>query len=150
MRGLVGYLGVSVAVLVLTVGCDATSGTTTPAGSASSGSANTDTVDSALPAPGPASASPSAPPASPVAVRTTHAAPTQVYTPAAAPVPKTQAPQPVQVTVQAQSCYPLTSGGNCYSPGEYCRADDHGTSGIDAKGDAIVCEDNNGWRWERG
>lgn len=83
--------------------------------------------------------------------KTTAAAP--VYTPAPAPPPTTQIPQPVQSIVQAttqlQSCYPLTNGGNCYEPGEYCRDDDHGMSGIDGDGDAITCEDNDGWRWER-
>ena len=68
----------------------------------------------------------------------------------AAPVHTTKAPPPpVQTTAPKQSCYPLTSGGNCYKPGEYCRNADHGASGIDAEGDAIKCEDNNGWRWER-
>jgi hypothetical protein len=56
----------------------------------------------------------------------------------------------VQTTVQAQSCYPLTDSGKCYEPGEYCRTSDRGKNGIDANGDAIVCEDNDGWRWERG
>jgi hypothetical protein len=46
------------------------------------------------------------------------------------------------------SCYPLTSGGNCYEPGEFCRKGDHGAHGIAGDGKAIVCEDNNGWRWE--
>lgn len=46
------------------------------------------------------------------------------------------------------SCYPLTNGGNCYEPGEYCRDDDHGASGIAGDGKNIVCEDNDGWRWE--
>jgi hypothetical protein len=45
-------------------------------------------------------------------------------------------------------CYPLTNSGNCYEPGEYCRADDHGTSGVAGDGESIICEDNNGWRWE--
>jgi hypothetical protein len=57
------------------------------------------------------------------------------------PAPPTAAPQPT-------GCYPLTNGGNCYQPGEFCRTSDHGASGIDANGDPIVCEDNNGWRWE--
>ena len=61
----------------------------------------------------------------------------------------TQAPQPAKTTSQSKSCYPLTSGGNCYKPGEYCRTADHGHTGIDAEGDPIVCRDNNGWRWER-
>lgn len=64
-------------------------------------------------------------------------------------MPTTQAPQPAPTTAQAQSCYPLTDGGNCYKPGEYCRKSDHGATGIDANGDAIKCEYNNRWRWER-
>ena len=71
-----------------------------------------------------------------------------VYIPPA-PVHTAQAPQPVHTTAQAQSCYPLTNGGGCYLPGEYCRNNDHGVTGIDANGDPIKCEDNNGWRWER-
>ena len=55
----------------------------------------------------------------------------------------------MQTTAQTQGCYPHTNSGNCYKPGEYCRAADHGTSGVDANGDAIKCEDNDGWRWER-
>lgn len=145
-----GYFGVFVAVLVLTAGCAATSGTLSPAGSESSISANVTATATASTTQLQAPDSPSIPPASPVAVRTTHVIATQVYTPAAAPAPTTHAPQPVQTIVRAQSCYPLTNGGKCYSPGEYCRDDDHGTSGIDAEGDAIVCEDNGGWRWERG
>jgi hypothetical protein len=46
------------------------------------------------------------------------------------------------------SCRPLTNGGNCYEPGEFCRASDHGTSGIAGDGKRIVCRDNHGWRWE--
>jgi hypothetical protein len=45
-------------------------------------------------------------------------------------------------------CYPRTDSGNCYEPGEYCRASDHGASGVAGDGEAITCEDNNGWRWE--
>jgi len=78
----------------------------------------------------------------------TSAAAAPVYIPPA-PQRTTPATQPVHTTALAQSCYPLTNGGNCYQPGEYCRASDHGASGIDANGDAIKCEDDNGWRWER-
>jgi hypothetical protein len=46
------------------------------------------------------------------------------------------------------ACYPLDSEGNCYEPGEYCPDADHGLSGIAGDGEAIVCEDNDGWRWE--
>lgn len=47
------------------------------------------------------------------------------------------------------ACYPLTSGGNCYRPGELCPKADHGTSGIAADGSAITCTNNDGWRWEK-
>ena len=48
---------------------------------------------------------------------------------------------------QAQ-CYPLSNSGTCYEPGEFCRNSDHGVSGVAGDGEAIQCEDNNGWRWE--
>jgi len=48
----------------------------------------------------------------------------------------------------ATRCHPLTDSGNCYEPGEYCRDDDHGASGVAGDGEPITCEDNNGWRWE--
>jgi hypothetical protein len=48
----------------------------------------------------------------------------------------------------AVTCYPLTSGGNCYEPGEFCGKSDHGATGVAGDGKAIKCEDNNGWRWE--
>jgi hypothetical protein len=47
------------------------------------------------------------------------------------------------------ACSPMTDSGNCYEPGEYCRDDDHGVAGVDGDGDAITCEDNDGWRWEQ-
>lgn len=99
-------------------------------------------------APAPTSSSPAAAPTSPAAPQTTHAA---VHT-SAAPAHTSQPPktsQPVHTTAKAQSCYPRASSGNCYKPGEFCPKADHGESGIDADGDPIVCEDNNGWRWER-
>jgi phosphatidylserine/phosphatidylglycerophosphate/cardiolipin synthase-like enzyme len=45
-------------------------------------------------------------------------------------------------------CQPKTSSGNCYEPGEYCPDADHGMSGVAGDGEAIVCEENDGWRWE--
>ena len=59
--------------------------------------------------------------------------------PAPAPTPS---PQP------QTSCTPLTNGGNCYEPGEYCRNSDHGSSGVAGDGENITCTYNNGWRWE--
>jgi len=45
-------------------------------------------------------------------------------------------------------CYPLSDEGTCYEPGEYCRDSDHGASGVAGDGESIICEDNDGWRWE--
>ena len=46
-------------------------------------------------------------------------------------------------------CHPLTSGGKCYEPGEFCRTTDQGASGVAGDGEAIVCELNNGrLRWD--
>ncbi len=70
------------------------------------------------------------------------------------PPPAPAAPSPAPPSVSSPSaapppgCYPKTDGGNCYEPGEYCRISDHGMHGIAGNGEAIVCEDNNGWRWE--
>jgi hypothetical protein len=61
------------------------------------------------------------------------------------PSPPTTTTPPAPV---ASSCSPLSNGGNCYEPGEYCRNSDHGVSGVAGDGKSIMCEDNNGWRWE--
>lgn len=97
------------------------------------------------PSPSPVTTPPPAPLPSSVPPSTAAAAP--VHT-SAAPVHTTKAPQPVKTTAQAQGCYPLTDGGNCYKPGEFCRTTDHGKTGIDANGDPIKCVDNDRWRWE--
>jgi hypothetical protein len=57
-------------------------------------------------------------------------------------------PPPPPTTAAPASCHPLTDGGNCYSPGEYCRDSDHGVTGVAGNGETITCEDNDGWRWE--
>jgi hypothetical protein len=63
-------------------------------------------------------------------------------------------PQPPSTTAPAAApstpsgCYPLSNEGTCYEPGEYCRKSDHGASGVAGDGKRIVCEDNDGWRWE--
>jgi hypothetical protein len=67
-----------------------------------------------------------------------------VFTPA--PPPHTTAPAAASTT--KSGCYPLTNGGNCYEPGEYCRKSDHGASGVAGDGERIICEYKNGWRWE--
>jgi hypothetical protein len=64
--------------------------------------------------------------------------------PAPPPPPTTSPPAP-----QPQaSCYPLSDEGTCYEPGEYCRDSDQGMAGIAGDGRTIVCEDNDGLRWE--
>lgn len=75
-------------------------------------------------------------PACPAAVQST---PVQT-SPTAAPV--------TAASSAPAGCYPLTDGGNCYEPGEYCRNSDHDMSGVAGDGEAIICEDNDGWRWE--
>ncbi len=56
-------------------------------------------------------------------------------------------PRPTQPP-RSTGCYPKSSSGNCYEPGEYCSDADHGVSGIAGDGESIVCTDNDGWRWE--
>jgi hypothetical protein len=67
------------------------------------------------------------------------------------PVTPTPMPSPVPTPTPAPTptaCYPTTASGGCYEPGEYCPVADYGTSGVAGDGEAITCEDNNGWRWE--
>jgi hypothetical protein len=90
----------------------------------------------------------------PQRVQTTSAPPKAAAPPAPAPTTTAAAPtRPAAVvappaSAAPASCRPLTSGGNCYEPGEYCRNADHGASGVAGDGKAITCEDNDGWRWE--
>jgi hypothetical protein len=88
------------------------------------------------PAPSSAAATTPAPAATTPAPAATTPAPAET-TPAAAPAPSTPT-----------GCYPISDEGTCYRPGEYCRDDDHGVSGVAGDGEAIICEDNDGWRWE--
>jgi hypothetical protein len=74
-------------------------------------------------------------------------------TPAPTVTPVTQSPAPPvasssQPAATPAHCYPFSDEGTCYEPGEYCRDDDHGVSGIAGDGESITCEDNDGWRWE--
>jgi hypothetical protein len=73
--------------------------------------------------------------------------PSPTPSPAASPTP---APPPATIPAPAPqpSCYPISDEGTCYEPGEYCRDDDHGMSGVAGDGETITCEDNDGWRWE--
>jgi hypothetical protein len=90
----------------------------------------------------------------PLPTTTTSPPPTTTTTtrPVPAPTTTTTAPAPTvpsPTTPPAPTgCHPLSSGGNCYEAGELCSAADHGLSGVAGNGEAITCEDNNGWRWE--
>jgi hypothetical protein len=67
--------------------------------------------------------------------------------PSTAPAPP-PAPAPSSAASAPAPCYPTTSSGNCYEPGEFCSTADHGMTGVAGNGERIICEDNNGWRWE--
>lgn len=90
--------------------------------------------------------------AAPTAVPTPASTPASTPRPTSRPTPAPTAPPTAAPTAPptapAAPCYPLTNGGNCYEPGEYCRAADHGTYGVAGDGEKIVCTNNNGWRWE--
>jgi len=48
----------------------------------------------------------------------------------------------------SRACHPLTNGGHCYEPGEFCRHTDRGVRGIAGDRKKIVCRNNDGLRWE--
>jgi hypothetical protein len=68
------------------------------------------------------------------------------------PPPPSSAPPPAPVASSSapapSGCYPKTSSGNCYEPGEFCPHADAGMHGVAGDGKAIICENNNGLRWE--
>ena len=71
------------------------------------------------------------------------------FTPRPKPPPPQPAPAPTTAPPPAPSgCYPKTDSGNCYEPGEFCRTSDAGVRGVAGDGEAIICENNNGLRWE--
>jgi hypothetical protein len=122
------YVALILLALVLAAGCGSTA-TSTPTQSA---------VPSATSSTSP---SPSTSPTPTSTPTRTHSA---VPPPTHATLPATTAP----AAPPPASCYPTTSSGHCYEPGEYCRKSDHGASGVAGDGKKIICEDNDGWRWE--
>jgi len=111
----------------------------------------------------PATHAPTHAPATHAPAPATHAPAPATHAPATrAPAPATPSPSPTITHPAAPppapatsaavpppaSCSPLTNGGHCYEPGEYCRNSDHGMYGVAGDGEKIACEDNNGWRWE--
>ncbi|MGD0746885.1 MAG: phospholipase D-like domain-containing protein [Acidimicrobiales bacterium] len=68
---------------------------------------------------------------------------------ASAPPPTTPATTPPPPTsAGSAACHPIDDEGGCYEPGEYCRDDDHGVTGLAGDGKTIVCEYQDGWYWE--
>jgi hypothetical protein len=86
-------------------------------------------------------AKPNAPP------KAAPALPSTVQAAAPAPPSKQQPPTAAPPPPPKASCYPLSDENTCYEPGEYCRDSDHGKSGVAGDGKAIICEDDDGWRW---
>lgn len=71
--------------------------------------------------------------------------------PPPSPTPQDPATSPAPTASEdapAGGCTPLTNGGKCYEPGEFCRKSDRGTHGVAGDGKEIVCVDNDGLRWE--
>jgi hypothetical protein len=168
----IGVAAVSVAVFFI-IGLAAGAGKTTPASNTSAiasasalGSAAGLPVAASAPAPSPTVAAVRAASKPKVKAKATvkakakaKAKPRRTIIPPATPGPATSkaaAPPPPPPTTTAPvaapsepaGCYPLTNGGNCYEPGEYCRESDHGASGVAGDGERIICADNDGWRWE--
>jgi hypothetical protein len=83
-----------------------------------------------------------------VTVTVLRAPPKPSITPTTSTTSSTSTTTTTTPPVQGPTCYPKTDGGNCYEPGEFCRNSDHGVKGIAGDGERIVCEDDNGWRWE--
>jgi hypothetical protein len=84
----------------------------------------------------------------PTTTTTTVTVPPTTTPPTAPPTTAPPTTSPPPTAAPASSCSPTASSGNCYSAGEYCSNADHGVSGTAGNGEAITCEDNNGWRWE--
>ena len=58
------------------------------------------------------------------------------------------AASPATASPTPAGCYPIAASGNCYEPGEFCPHADAGMSGVAGDGERIVCQDNDGLRWE--
>jgi hypothetical protein len=131
-RGGLALVALAAAVVVAAAGCSPNGAT--PAGSQSSPAATATPVAS----------EPAQPTPSPTPAQAPTPAPAQTTAPPPAPAPAPPAASPAPAT----SCYPISDEGTCYEPGEYCRDDDHGITGVAGDGESIECEDNDGWRWE--
>jgi len=129
-------------IVLIIIGVSSCGGSATSSGETSSiGSGSpvgSSIVTTSAPAPPPTTTAPA--PASPL--------PTTTVPATAAPPPPAPTSASAAAPTTSSGCYPLTNRGNCYKPGEYCRKSDRGASGVAGDGKHIVCENNNGWRWE--
>ena len=70
---------------------------------------------------------------------------------ASTPAATTQAPPPPPPSsAPPAGCYPKTSSGNCYEPGEFCSTAEHGETGVAGDGKTIKCENTDPgstWHW---
>jgi hypothetical protein len=76
--------------------------------------------------------------------RATIPPPTRETVPPTTSPPTTAALPPT--TVAATECY-IDPEGNCYRAGEYCPDTLHGQT-VQGEDGPIICENNDGWRWE--
>jgi hypothetical protein len=104
----------------------------------SSGTSHQTAAANSLKAQAPLSGVPSASPGAPSG-STPSPTPTAARPAADAPMPADQ---------DSAGCQPLSNEGTCYEPGESCSSSDHGLTGVAGDGEQIVCQDNDGWRWE--
>ncbi len=128
-------------LIAVSAGLNSHSGTVTAASSAASSPSAAPASQAAAAKPSPTRAATPAGDPQNTPAQAQAPAPTQAPAQAPAPAPSTPAPA-------TTSCHPLSDEETCYRPGEYCRDDDHNTTGVAGDGEAIICEDNDGWRWE--
>jgi hypothetical protein len=140
------WIGLGV-VTLLFVGMGACAAANSPSAQPGAKAASVDSTPTATPIP---TATPTATPTPiPAAAPTATPPPPTKAPPVAAAPPPTAAPAPpAPPPATPAGCYPLTNSGNCYEPGQFCRTSDHGRTGRAGNGEAIVCVNNNGWRWE--
>lgn len=130
----------AIVLVLIGVSIGSSGKTTTNTAASKPGPAATDTVFKTLPGPT-------------VKVTITRSAPTRTVTMTVSPLPPAQPASPPSSAVAGGgaaggSCHPLSNEGTCYEPGEFCRKSDHGVTGVAGDGKTIICEDNDGWRWE--
>jgi hypothetical protein len=127
-RTMIGSRGLAVVALALSIGLAA-------CGSAAPSASPSPSLGVAEVSATPATATPSA--------TSTTASPRPSRKPSTSPTHS-----PAKPAVATNGCYPLSDEGTCYEPGEYCRGSDAGMTGRAGDGETIVCENNDGLRWE--